>query len=194
MNRPALRIALALLATGRVAAPISAQQPLRVPADTVLEVRLATKVSTRTAQVGDVVEATLVRYRLPPSAPPIDLPQGSRVIGHVDVVRKGEPSKAAAKLRLSFTGVDGGTYVMSSRVLTIAGRHQVQGSDGDIPFGAGMGLLIGRSGKSAILGASAALLWMYLPPLFHSTNNPWADVELKPGDTLALHARTVVGS
>lgn len=207
MNRLAVAIGVALLATTPVVL-VNAQQSLRVPPDTVLEIRLSRPVSTKTAQAGDVVEGTLVRLILPPAAPAIELPLGSRVVGGVDLARKGEPRKTTARLRLSFTTAGGGTtpsYAMTSRVLTITGRHQIEGADHDIvvrvlprsefgepaifgvPFGAGMGLLIGRSGKTAILGASTAFLWMYLPPLFRSTNNPWADVELKRGDTLALH-------
>ena len=55
------------------------------------------------------------------------------------------------------------------------------------PLGAGVGLLAGRTGWTAAVGAAAAFLWRYLPSKLGTTNDRFADVDLRPGAQLSLY-------
>ena len=183
---------------------LSAQGAPSLPADTVLIVRLTSGVSTATAKVGELVEATLIEPRRGGGL----LAPGTRVAGRVESVRKAERGRAAAALDLRFTDAGGGQTPaarMDARVLVVKGRRY-EVNDGVIgvrdiprgpgeesllgpPLGAGVGLLVGRSGAAAAIGALAGFAVWYLPSRLHTTNDHYAEIDLQAGQELSLHTR-----
>lgn len=203
------RLSVFLAAVLLLGGAVLAQNVPTLPADTRLIVRVTTAMSSRTASVGDVVETSLVEHRPPlagPGAGRAFLEPGTRVTGVVEHVRKAERETVGAELRIVFRDVAGGTpraLRMDARVLVAGRRHEVtrdgtltvraveRGTWGEeamlgVPLAAGMGLMVGRRGWTAAVGAAVGFLSLYLPPRWGTTSDRFADVELKPGDRLGL--------
>jgi len=185
-------------------AAIRAQVSPPVKAGDVLVIELKTRVSTATANVGDAVEAVLLEHRFKGS-----LPRGTRVGGVVESASKAERGRTPARLRLRFNEVGGGTtppFRMNAEILVLDSRHYEKTYDDAIgvrtvspipeeelifgpPLGAGMGLLVGRKGVAAALGALVGFAVLYVPHHLGTTNDQYRDVDLKPGQRLSLHVR-----
>jgi hypothetical protein len=186
------------------------QDRTSLPTDTRLIIGITRHVSSATANVGDVVEAAIVEHRPPGVWPDVGkgfLAPGTRVVGTVEHVRRAEEGKARAELRIAFREVGGGLVPLirvNANLLVPDRRHEVA-RDGTLtvkdvsratfaeegiigaPLGAGVGLLVGRRGWTAAAGAAAAFLWRYLPNKLGTTNDRFADVDLRPGAQLSLY-------
>jgi len=205
-----------LLVVAVALADVAAQTP-SVPGDTILRVQIVTPVSSRTATLNDVVETTLVEA-LPPDRglPPSQrtnagprLPAGARVVGRVDQVRAADRAQrrtAQLLLRFSVVQVDASTTLTTNAEILIAGRgflvdrgvvrtDPVSRSTWEEPFilgvplGAGLGLLSGRQGKFAAIGAAIGFSVIYVPPLVHTSGDPFRDVVFPRGYMLVLQTR-----
>jgi hypothetical protein len=188
-----------------------------VPHDSVFRVRMVSPVTSRTAKPDDPVEATLFEYAGPDRGVPLaarapnafTIPAGARVVGHVVSARAADRAQhRIAKLQLVFTDVhvDGTTsYRIDAHVLipgqgleqdkgviSVKDRSRTDWAEPfifGVPLGAGVGVMTGRNGKGAAIGAAAVFSWLYLRPLIGTTGNPFDDVELKPGHAMVLHTR-----
>jgi hypothetical protein len=206
MVRLTLSIATFLLLAGDV----RAQDRTGLPTDTRLIIRITTRITSATASVGDLVEAALVEHRPPGVWPDVGkgfLAPGARVTGTVEHVRRAERGKDRAELRIAFGEVVGLTMPnigFRARLIIADRRHELT-RDGtltvrDVPRGefaeegifgpplaAGVGLLAGRRAWTAAASAAAVFLWRYLPDKIGTTNDRFADVDLRPGARLSLH-------
>jgi hypothetical protein len=200
-----IRVVLALAGSVVLAgAALRAQVSPPVNPGDVLRIQLTTRVSAATANAGDAIEAVLLEHRVRGS-----LPRGTRVGGVVESARKAERGRMPAQLRLRFTEVGGGatpSFRMNAEILVLDSRHYEKASDGAIgvrtvspvpeselifgpPLGAGMGLLVGRKGVAAALGALVGFAVLYVPRHLGTTNDQYRDIDLKPGQRLSLHVR-----
>jgi hypothetical protein len=190
-----------------LAREVSAQDRTSLPTDTRLIIRVTTRITSATANVGDLVEAALVEHRPPGVWPDVGkgfLAPGTRVTGTVEHVRRAERGKDRAEMRIAFGDVGGLTMPIKARLIIADRRHELT-RDGTLtvrdvsrgtfvedgmfgpPLGAGVGLLAGRRGWTAAAGAAAVFLWRYLPNKLGTTNDRFADVDLRPGAELSLY-------
>ena len=151
--RPTLAIALwALLGTSAAMAAVN----VRIPVGTSVQVRITEKLSSETANVGDVFHGSLA---VPVVANGRTLfPKGAIVIGEVvNVERSGRlstPGELELSLRTIRTG--GRTYPVAVQSLFIKGESHTKSNVTKIGGGTAMGALIGAiagGGKGAAIGA-----------------------------------------
>jgi hypothetical protein len=205
-----VRLTLSVVALLLLAGDVRAQDRTSLPTDTRLIIRITAPITSATANVGDLVEAALVEHRPPGKWPDMGkgfLPPGTPVAGTVEHVQRAERGKGRAELRIVFRDVGGfATPAMriNARLLMPDRRHELT-KDGTLtvrdvsrgtfveegifgaPLGAGVGLLAGRRGWTAAAGAAAVFLWRYLPNKLGTTNDRFADVDLRPGAELSLY-------
>jgi len=132
---------------------------VRVPAGTVLGLRLATTISSETAELEDRVEATLTRDVIADGR--VAIPSGTTVLGSVNEVTRGGKFRERARLGVRFhTLVLADGTRESVRIDTVAreGDSPVRASTAKIGIGAAGGAILGgivNGKKGAILGGVA---------------------------------------
>ena len=175
-------------------------------AGTRLRVRLDTSVATKNARPGDAVEATLIesiqkdRQTL--------LPQGSRLMGRVEDVRRGDKGQGlVAQLRLNFTelAVPSTGSIHTSASILDAGSDQnvdlngvvttTRHKDVSSALGAGsllgslIGLAVSRTDKAIVIGGIVGAALFGIGELA-SSGPEWQDFEFKRGRKLWLRLDT----
>lgn len=128
----------------------------RIPAGTPLQVRITDKLSSETANVGQVFHGNL-------AAPVVAngrtlFPKGASVTGEVVNVERSGRLSSPGELHLSLRTIRAGgrTYALSARTLIIKGESHTKSNLTKIGGGTAMGALIGAiagGGKGAAIGA-----------------------------------------
>ena len=149
--------ALARLAFVLVFLPLSAMAA-DLPAGTDLEVRLDTRVSSRTARVGDIVPCSLAR----------DLVVDGRVLAREGTPLRGRVTYARPSgrfhkpgyltIRLESMEIEGRRYRLHSTAIRDKGDGHMRSNLEKIGGGTGLGALIGAiagGGKGALIGSLA---------------------------------------
>ena len=145
------------------AEPIEPIEPalleVRVPAGTVMGIRLATSVSSDTAEVEDRVEATVTRDVI--AGGRVAIPAGTTLLGSVNEVTRGGKFKERARIGLRFHTLvlaDGSRESVRVDPIVREGDSPTRESVAKIGIGAAGGAIIGGIAggkKGAILGGLA---------------------------------------
>jgi len=136
------------------AAPVRRAEPLVVPADTVLTVRLGDAVGSKISQPGQAFSGTLADAVLVGSK--TALPAGASVTGTVVDAKPLGRFKGGAALELQLTSVGG--YSVQTVAVTETAKGKGKRTAVAVGGGAGLGALIGGlagGGKGAAIGALA---------------------------------------
>lgn len=130
---------------------------LSVPAGTPISVRLRTRLSTKTSDIGDAFSATVTRAVTVGGRTVI--PAGATVRGHVAMVRQPGKASGRGQMRLYYDSVNlgGRSYNLASSSITYEGKGG-SGTDakiigGGAAAGAVIGGVLGGSAGSAAKGA-----------------------------------------
>jgi len=147
------------------AVPAAETHTVSMPAGAAFDVQLTTPVSTKTSNVGDKIEATLIQPLVAPDGQVI-ANQGALVRGEIAELTRASKSRAAedrASLKLAFTSiqtVDGekslSTTVTNSEGKMVAGSTTKRDAlviGGSAVAGAILGKIIGKDTKGAVVGA-----------------------------------------
>lgn len=132
---------------------------LRVPAGTILGVRLATSVSSDTAELEDKVEATITRDVVADGR--VAIPAGTTVLGSVNEVTRGGKFRERARLGIRFHTLvlaDGTREAVRVDAIVREGDSPARQSTAKIGGGTLGGAIIGGimgGKKGAILGGAA---------------------------------------
>ena len=183
-----------------------AQENSTLPAGTRLWVRLETCIATKSARIGDAVEATLVDSIQRDGR--ILVPSGSRLRGRVDDVRRADKAQGlVAQLRLDFIDLEvapRGPYRTNASVLDVGSGQQVDANgvittakhkDVANSLGAGtllgglVGLLVSRTDKAIIVGGLLGAASFGLAEAT-SAGPEWQDFEFKRGRRVWLKLNT----
>ena len=147
------------------AVPAAETRTVSLPAGAIFDVQMTTPVSTKTSNVGDKIEATLVAPLTAPDGSVI-ANQGALVRGEVVELTRASKSRAAedrASVKFAFTSletVDGekslNTTVTNSEGKMVAGSTTKRDAlviGGSAVAGAVLGKIIGKDTKGAVVGA-----------------------------------------
>lgn len=150
-----LALALAQLSSAAPSSPDTSQY--RVPAGTVITVRMIDSVDSKRARPGDEFAATVAEPVVVGDR--VVIPKGSEAKTRLMVVKSAGHIKGQSELELELTQltVDGKVYSVSSGVHTEKGSSRGKHSAKVIGGGAGLGALIGAvagGGKGAAIGAA----------------------------------------
>ena len=136
-----------------------------LPAGTIFEVQMTTPVATKTSNVGDKIEATLIQPLVAPDGHVI-ANQGALIRGEISELTRASKSRAEedrASLKFAFTSIEtvDGEKSMNTTVTNSEGK-MVAGSTtkrdalvigGSAVAGAILGKIIGKDTKGAVIGA-----------------------------------------
>lgn len=147
------------------AVPAAETRTVSLPAGATFEVQLTTPVSTKTSNVGDKIEATLLQPLAAPDGQ-IIANQGALVRGEIAELTRASKSRAEedrASVKFAFTSiqtVDGekslNTTVTNSEGKMVAGSTTKRDAlviGGSTVAGAILGKIIGKDTKGAVIGA-----------------------------------------
>ncbi len=147
------------------AVPAAETRTVSLPAGTAFDVLITTPVATKTSNVGDKIEATLVQALVAPDGQVI-ANQGALVRGEISELTRASKSRKEedrASLKFAFTSietVDGekslNTTVTNSEGKMVAGSTTKRDAlviGGSAVAGAILGKIIGKDTKGAVIGA-----------------------------------------
>ena len=147
------------------AVPAAETRTVSLPKGASFDVQLTTPVSTKTSNVGDKIEATLLQPMVAPDGSVI-ANQGALVRGEISELTRASKSRAAedrASVKFAFTSlqtVDGekslNTTVTNSEGKMVAGNTTKRDAlviGGSTVAGAILGKIIGKDTKGAVVGA-----------------------------------------
>lgn len=142
--------------TAAAAAAAPSQSSVRVPAGTLLVVRMIDSINSKTNHVGDTFNASLEQ--------PLDVngtvvaPRGARVYGKLEEVKSAGKIKGKSELRLALTGIEinGATHSIVTGSYNVHGKSRGKNTAKKVGIGAAVGGIIGAiagGGKGAAIGA-----------------------------------------
>ena len=147
------------------AVTVAETRTVSLPAGTIFEVQMTTPVATKTSNVGDKIEATLIQPLVAPDGHVI-ANQGALIRGEISELTRASKSRAEedrASLKFAFTSIEtvDGEKSMNTTVTNSEGK-MVAGSTtkrdalvigGSTVAGAILGKIIGKDTKGAVIGA-----------------------------------------
>src|SRR5438093_2044462 len=147
------------------AVTVAETRTVSLPAGTIFEVQMTTPVATKTSNVGDKIEATLIQPLVAPDGHVI-ANQGALIRGEISELTRASKSRAEedrASLKFAFTSIEtvDGEKSMNTTVTNSEGK-MVAGSTtkrdalvigGSTVAGAILGKIIGKDTKGAVVGA-----------------------------------------
>jgi len=149
------------------AVTVAETRTVSLPAGTIFEVQMTTPVATKTSNVGDKIEATLIQPLVAPDGHVI-ANQGALIRGEISELTRASKSRAEedrASVKFAFTSIEtvDGETSMNTTVTNSEGK-MVAGSTtkrdalvigGSTVAGAILGKIIGKDTKGAAIGAIA---------------------------------------
>ena len=147
------------------AVTVAETRTVSLPAGTIFEVQMTTPVATKTSNVGDKIEATLIQPLVAPDGHVI-ANQGALIRGEISELTRASKSRAEedrASVKFAFTSIEtvDGEKSMNTTVTNSEGK-MVAGSTtkrdalvigGSAVAGAILGKIIGKDTKGAVVGA-----------------------------------------
>ncbi len=147
------------------AVTVAETRTVSLPAGTIFEVQMTTPVATKTSNVGDKIEATLIQPLVAPDGHVI-ANQGALIRGEISELTRASKSRAEedrASVKFAFTSIEtvDGEKSMNTTVTNSEGK-MVAGSTtkrdalvigGSTVAGAILGKIIGKDTKGAVVGA-----------------------------------------
>jgi hypothetical protein len=166
--------------------PWATEEMMTVPAGTMVEVALNTRLSTDTNHSGDRFEATTLEAIVVEDK--TVAPAGAEVHGVLSNVEASGRVEGRAKMTLQFTKItdpEGGEHTLSTKPISLQAKSGTRGDVEKIAGGGIVGAIIGGltgGGKGAaiggVIGAGAGTVWVL------ATKGD--DIELPPGQRLQL--------